>query len=99
MWYLSRHAPSSIQCAMCDQQRAMSSVLASCRGGVIVYSIELSNETLSVADGPCILDLGGPPHDFAQASNSRSGQSRWSSLQDHGAPISTYRIYICICTC
>ena len=38
-----------------------------CRGGVIVYSIELSDETLSAKDGPYTLDLGAPPHDFAQA--------------------------------
>lgn len=39
-----------------------------CRGGLIVYGIELSNETLSSGDGPYILDLGAPPHDFAQVS-------------------------------
>lgn len=36
------------------------------RGGFIVYSIELDNETLSATDGEYALDLAAPPHDYAQ---------------------------------
>jgi hypothetical protein len=50
-------------------QATLSSLLCQlCRGGLIVYSIELSNQTLSSGDGSYTLDLGAPPHDFAQAS-------------------------------
>ena len=51
------------------KQASLSSLLCPrCRGGLIVYSVELGNETLGSGNGPYTLDLGSPPHDYAQAS-------------------------------
>lgn len=47
-----------------------------CRGGFIVYSIEVGNDTLSAADGIYTLDLAAPPHDYAQVRPQREERRR-----------------------